>query len=459
MKRLILFLCLGLTLIKASAQTALMDSLQTILSKTTADSTKVNLLIELGHLEPTFQKGIFYANEALKLAQKINYKPGEASAMAQLGGQYRVFGNFPMALHYALSSIRVREQINDTAGMARGYVIIGIVYRDMGDLQNALSYLQRSISYNNDENIHWMAVGNGGVGRVYYLLNKMDSALYYYQRSYEYFTKDKDQYGYYNALTGLGDLQFKKGNNELAMGYYREALRNCITYIDSVGYTVTYDRMAMLFYATQKSDSAVFYDRLALQCAAAFNNYEQINSSATRLSNLNLNSDNKASIKYLQTAKAATDSLFNLQKSGQLQSLFLEQKEREKTSTEQKILDARERHQNIQYALIALGIIILLTLYLLLSRSFITNTKMIEFFGVIALLIVFEFLNLLLHPFLERITHHSPVLMLLALVCIAALLVPLHHKVEKWATAKLVEKNKKIRLASAKKTIKELEKQ
>lgn len=43
--------------------------------------------------------------------------------------------------------------------------------------------------------------------------------------------------------------------------------------------------------------------------------------------------------------------------------------------------------------------------------------------------------------------------MLLALVCIAALLVALHHKVEKWATAKLVEKNKKIRLEAAKKTI------
>ena len=117
----------------------------------------------------------------------------------------------------------------------------------------------------------------------------------------------------------------------------------------------------------------------------------------------------------------------------------------EKTALEQ------QRKQNIQYALIALGIITLISLYLLLSRSFITNTKLIEFFGVVALLIVFEFLNLLLHPFLERVTHHSPILMLLALVCIAALLVPLHHRVEKWATAKLVEKNKKIRLAAAKK--------
>jgi len=41
--------------------------------------------------------------------------------------------------------------------------------------------------------------------------------------------------------------------------------------------------------------------------------------------------------------------------------------------------------------------------------------------------------------------------MLLTLVCISLLLVPLHHKVEKWVTAKLVEKNKRVKLAAAKK--------
>ena len=116
-----------------------------------------------------------------------------------------------------------------------------------------------------------------------------------------------------------------------------------------------------------------------------------------------------------------------------------------------------QRQQNLQYALIALGIIIFIILFLLLSRSFITNTRLIEFFGILALLIVFEFLNLLLHPFLERVTNHTPVVMLLALVCIAAFLIPLHNRVEKWSTAKLVEKNKKIRLANAKKTIEKLE--
>lgn len=76
---------------------------------------------------------------------------------------------------------------------------------------------------------------------------------------------------------------------------------------------------------------------------------------------------------------------------------------------------------------------------------------------VVALLIVFEFLNLLLHPVIGSITHHSPVFMLIALVCIAALLIPLHHKLEHWAKKMLVEKNAAIRLARANRTVEELE--
>jgi hypothetical protein len=47
--------------------------------------------------------------------------------------------------------------------------------------------------------------------------------------------------------------------------------------------------------------------------------------------------------------------------------------------------------------------------------------------------------------------------MLVVLIAIGALLIPLHHKLEKWITKIMVEKNKKIRLEAAKKTIQQLE--
>lgn len=44
------------------------------------------------------------------------------------------------------------------------------------------------------------------------------------------------------------------------------------------------------------------------------------------------------------------------------------------------------------------------------------------------------------------------------MVFIAALLIPLHHKLEHWITNKLVDKNTQIRLTAAKRTIEAVEK-
>lgn len=456
MKKIFLFVLLCTIVIITSAQTPVRDSLEAILSKTTVDTARVNLLIQMSRLQPTIKQSIAYSNEGLALAQKLNYKAGEASAMELLAGKHRAFGNYSIGLHYALSSLRIREQTNDTANMFRGYFVIGLVYEEMSDLQNALSYMLKAIRNSSSNDIQKMAIGSGGIGRVYFKLNKMDSALHYYQKSYEYYNLDKDRFGYYNALTGLGDLQFRKGNNELAIGYYREALQNCFSYADSSGYTITYDRMATFFDATQNRDSTIKYSKLTLQCAEAVNNFNSINRSATMLSKIYQNQDDKISLNYLQTAKSATDSLLSLQKSERLQSLLLGEKEKEKAEAELNIFNTEKDNQKLQYALMAIAIISFIIIFLLLSHSFITNLRVIGFLSDIALLLVFEFLNLLLHSFLDTITNHSPIIMLLGLVCIAVLLVPLHHKLDHWAKEKLVAKNKAVRLAAAKKTIEEL---
>lgn len=160
---------------------------------------------------------------------------------------------------------------------------------------------------------------------------------------------------------------------------------------------------------------------------------------------------------YSRVEADLTAKIFDQNNLNQIQAMAFKDQLRVLEERNKKAELEHQQQLNLQYIFIAIGILTLLILYLLLSRSFITNTKMIEFFGIVALLIVFEFLNLLLHPFIGEITYHSPILMLMAMVCIAALLVPLHHKVEHWATKKLVEKNKQIRLANAKKTIEQLE--
>jgi NADH:ubiquinone oxidoreductase subunit 3 (subunit A) len=161
---------------------------------------------------------------------------------------------------------------------------------------------------------------------------------------------------------------------------------------------------------------------------------------------------------YAKMKDALNDSIFNQNNINKIQAMEFNEQLRTMEDSARRNEQALRRTQNIQYALIALSIIIFITIFLLLSRTIIVNERLISFFVVLGLLIVFEFINLLIHPWLASFTNESPVLMLVALVVIAALLIPLHHRLERWIKTKVIEKNKAIRLAAAKKTIEMLEK-
>ena len=154
---------------------------------------------------------------------------------------------------------------------------------------------------------------------------------------------------------------------------------------------------------------------------------------------------------------AYRDSLFNSQKLSDLQNITFAEQVRQGEEAIKEAEAALERKDNLQYAAIALGLVIFVVAFLLFSRTVIANQGVIRFLGVLSLLVLFEFINLLLHPYIGSLTDDSPVLMLLSMVCLAALLIPLHHRLEHWITHKMVEKNKHIRLEAAKKTIAQFE--
>ena len=95
-----------------------------------------------------------------------------------------------------------------------------------------------------------------------------------------------------------------------------------------------------------------------------------------------VNSD--SALKYYKLYETVKDSIDKMSDVQQQQLLSIKKElEMEKMAVERK--------QNIQYALLGLGIITFVILFLALSRRHITNTKLIQFLGVVALLVVFEF--------------------------------------------------------------------
>jgi tetratricopeptide (TPR) repeat protein len=381
----------------------------------------------------------------------------ETSAYSFLGHGYRLSGNNIKALEYHHKAVAMAEASGNSSLLSVANLQLAHIYKDRGEYDKAIQFYTVALREGEQgkvEVVKYWPLGN--LGSVYLMMNKLDSSLMYSQRGYEAYLRAKDSNLQLLAFLNLAGVHSKMNNVPLALTYYNMALTSAG--ISNPRYlNLVYTSMAEHFKDRQQIDSAKLYAGKAITTVSNTSFFYLSSKPAQLLSAIYENNNCDSTLKYAKLFKTANDSLTSSKANQQIMLMTFDEDLRKEEVAAEKIKFAEERQKNIQYVLIALGIIVLITVYLLLSRSFITNTRLIEFFGVIALLIVFEFLNLLLHPFLELITNHSPLMMLLGLVCIAALLVPLHHRVEKWATAKLVEKNKRIRLAAARRTIEELE--
>ena len=144
---------------------------------------------------------------------------------------------------------------------------------------------------------------------------------------------------------------------------------------------------------------------------------------------------------FMTMAMTAKDSLNSQENQKKIQMLTFTENLRQMEIAEQKKKDAETRKRNLELSGIAIFIPLFLLVVLLMGRKKV-KSRTIEFLGILGLLFLFEFIVLLVHPYIGHWTHESPIWMLLILAAIAAVLVPLHHRSESWIKKKLSEAGK-----------------
>ncbi|MFZ6023693.1 MAG: hypothetical protein ACOYVG_04470 [Bacteroidota bacterium] len=373
---------------------------------------------------------------------------------------YRAIGNrYVVKTDYNFSIVNFAKGLEYTTGdeqrKAGLYLNLAYVYIVTGNTEVAFDYIQKGKQIGQvDQNLYFE---NLLCGLIYNDLGNPDSALFYFRQGENLPVKITDPLLISVSLLQTGRAHELNDDADLAETYYKKAMAYCKEKYLPSSIIRTGNIYCNFLMKNGKYEQAkqMALEDLAVAKKAGIN--EGISTVAEVLRRIYMYTQEKDSIiYYAQLQIDYRDSVSNQKKQSEFQNLTFGQQLRE-IDEQAKAQDARkQRKQNLQYTLIAFGIISFIIVFLLLSHRLITNVRVIQFLSIVALLIVFEFLNLLLHPFLERITHHSPVLMLLMLVCIAAILVPLHHRLEKWTTHKLVDKNKKVRLAAARRTIEKL---
>lgn len=443
------------------AQTNTIDSLKQLLLTEIPDSSRSLILSKLGgqYMISNPDTALVLSQQGLALARQINYTNGEAIGLNQTASVFNITGNYPKALEFFLEALKKGEAIRNPLRIGASLVNIGSVYFYQGDHRLAINYTLKAKeifeSSHNEPNLMNTLLN---LGDYYEKWNRLDSARLYTQQAYELSLSLQDTDFTGMTLNNLGNIYTKMGQPIIAMEFYRSGLSNLVQAGDDDAICECSLGMARLFQKRGDKDSCLYYAKLSMSTAQNGGFINRILNASNFLSDyyITIKMVDSAYV-YLAATIAAKDSLFSQEKSRQIQTLsfaeMLRQQEKAVELTEAK----EERHTNIQYAIIVIGLIGFTILFLLLSRSIIANEKWIRFLGILGLLLIFEFINLLIHPYISSATQHSPLWILLISVAIAAVLVPVHHSAESWITDKMIKKNKRLRLAAAKRIVAQLE--
>lgn len=440
-----------------AAQGIAEDSLLNVINTAKEDSSKIDAInaFSFGYYSP--DTSFYYARKIVAAGNAMHNTLVTAMGMAKMATSYMRVQDDTKLLESALIALKMAEPFNNPVVMATIYDVMGAGYRL--NPQKEIEYQLKAIDLidHNPPNRFYVIILNN-YAEIMFLHGQLQQALKYSQRAYEMSLL----YGRFEAATfinrNLAEVNLALGNTELAKTYCNLNLAEARQKHFNKLYYYAYGGLAKYFDQTNQKDSAAYYYSLALQYAKNSTGVGQyINPSRWLYNYYKTRPEKDSAVKYMDLYLLATDSIANLKKAIQVQNIAFEEDLRQQSLQQQKEAATLSRRHSLQMALLAIGILCAVILFLLLSRSIIVSHKLVAFLSILLLLVLFEFINLLVHPFLESATNDSPVLMLLALVVVAALLVPLHHRLEKWATHKLVEKNKQVRLRAAKRTIKVLE--
>ncbi len=439
---LLVFLLLSPAIFSQKAKT---DSLLRLVVREKEDTTKIKLMRNLASAISVYNPdtALTIAYDALSLSRAIKHLEGESLSLGALASTFRKIGNYSRALELSIQKLKLEEKRNNPRSMASALITIGTVYREQEEYRKALEYYSKadSVIIKNDiENLKYYTALN--IGDAYNLLNISDSAFSYFNKSLELARvfPDKSQVEDFigTSMTGLGHSYLKLGSYENSLINYKGAINYLQAANDDEILCEASLGLANLYKQLNKNDSAGYFAKMSLSIAQKDGFLSKELDAAEFLTDHYKKAKNiDSAFTYVSYVKSLNDSVNSKSKIRESQIISSNEHFRQMELEEKGREAKKQRVEQLQMLLIAIFIPGFFLITLLLSRVNV-HVKLIRLLGVLSLLFLFEYLTLLLHPTVARLTHHTPVYEILIFVAMAAILIPLHHRLEHWLIHKLI---------------------
>jgi signal transduction histidine kinase len=303
---------------------------------------------------------IMYAQKGLDIAKKINYEPGYFYCGMIKSWTLTFSGNYTGSLSLEFNALKELEKTGNYYRLAWTFDNIGFDYLMGGDARMALRYIYRAWETIQPHYLEFPASAEAilrNTGEAYEGLNQLDSALFFMQKSYA--LELQIHYDYNPSLRKIADIYSKKGRYDTAIVLYRKACY--MANLNTVLYDVVqiYNGMAGIFRKTGRVDSALFYANKTISEGKAFPGVlVQAYDLLTQIYKEEHAFD--SAFKYQQLSFSLRDSVFNDEKSKQLQTFSFNEQQHQQ-EIKQKLQEAALQYRNrLNIYFLVAGLVILM---------------------------------------------------------------------------------------------------
>jgi adenylate cyclase len=404
------------------------DSLQAVLKTAKEDTSKVNTLNAISYEKINvgdYTEARKYADEALALAEKINFKKGIALSYRRIGYIYSNLSDYPKALEYYQKGLSISEQLNDKTNIvwflhSFGYVYeilsdypkaleycqkaltiyeqlgrkggiaedlndIGNVYFDLFDYPKALEYLQKALTINEQSgNKKGIATNLNNIGNIYLNLSDYPKALEYYQKAFTLNEQLGDKNGIATNIGNIGEVYLNLSDYPKALEYMQKGLKIDEEIGHKHGIALSYNNIGAVYQKQSKLNEALKYISKGLSLALEIGAMDQIKLAYKKLAVIDSAMGNfRGAYENHKLFTQYNDSMFSMEKDkkiSQLENAKKQVADSVKASDEKKIISAElKQEQTKRYGLYGgLAVMILVAIGFFRQRNKIGKEKKIS---------------------------------------------------------------------------------
>jgi two-component sensor histidine kinase len=315
----------------------------------TQDSLITKTLIEkIGTLdeEDDSDSTTFYALKMLSHTQKSEHKAGEAFALAVIGWQFQLKGDFPKASDYTFKSLRIYEEINDTNGIVKCLGFIGVIYDMQGDHLKAIEYNLKAYEMAKDiGDTANMSDQLNNIAIAYAQTHNNEKAEIYYLKGIDLNKKTGNKESLARNYVNLGSLYENDGGQyKRALNSYSKAIAICNELNLTTG--LAYCNLSIASVYSKMKNHLKQEEHLiqAMKASKESNNIDLISSINNNLSQLySTIGKYELALNYYQKHISTRDSIYNKENTRKVL-----ESEMEYEYEKQKIIDDKESEKSLE---------------------------------------------------------------------------------------------------------------